>query len=251
MVRWTRAVASYTKWLFIVGAVAAGVAFFTLKAIQGQLTEMQSTGVQTDALIKATKQAADTAKQSADSTVAPERPTFFVLVKVEGVIPKGGPFESVATPTLSYTIANLGRVPGILRTAYVRCHLQREKFPDLPIVDTSKFHFAQNAIAGGTTGTGYPPCEFEQPFSKQDWLDIANSKAIPVYTAILIYEGPLDHTYVDTVSYKIDPFNGGTIYPLGLQNYTNEQTSQGRVSKGATLSLPNIIWKPQAPIEPK
>lgn len=42
MVRWTRAVANYTNWLFLVGVVAAVVAFFTLKAIQGQLAEMQA-----------------------------------------------------------------------------------------------------------------------------------------------------------------------------------------------------------------
>src|ERR1700733_1467056 len=90
MVRWTRAVASYTKWLVIVGAVAACVAFFTLEAIQGQLTEMQSTGRQTDDLIKATKQAADAAKQSAETAVALERPSFFVLVKVGSTVPKDG-----------------------------------------------------------------------------------------------------------------------------------------------------------------
>ena len=81
MVRWTRAVASYTRWLVIVGAVAAGITYFTLKAIQGQLTEMASTGRQTDELIKATKQAAEAARQSADSTIALERPYLFVLVK--------------------------------------------------------------------------------------------------------------------------------------------------------------------------
>ena len=212
---------------------------------------MQSTGRQTDDLIKATKQAADAAKQSAETTVALERPSFFVLVKVDGTAPKDRPFDSVATPTLSYTITNMGRVPGLLRTVYVRCYLQREKFPDRPIVDTSQMHMTQNAIAAGLTGPGYPPCQFDEPFSKQDWLDIANSKAVPVYTAILIYEGPLDYTYVDTVSYRVDPFVGGAIYPLGMQNYTNEQASQGRVSKGAALNLPNVIWKPQTLLQPK
>jgi hypothetical protein len=223
-----------------------------------QLIEMKGTGAQTDQIIEANKKlaeaaikSADAARQSADSTVALERPTFFVLVKVEGAVPKEGPFDSVATPSLSYTVTNLGRVPGILRTAYVRCYLQREKFPERPIVDTSQLHLAQNAIAAGLTGTGYPPCQFEKPFSKQDWLDIANSKAIPVYAAILIYEGPLDYTYVDTVSYRIDPFNGGGTYPLGIQHYTNEQTSTGRVSKGASLDLPNIIWKPETPPQSK
>jgi len=139
----------------------------------------------------------------------------------------------------------MGRVPGILRTIYIRCYLQRGKFPDHPFVDTSQLRLAQNAIAAGLTGTGYSPCRFEEPFSKQDWLDILNNKAIPVYTALLIYEGPLDYTYVDTVSYRIDPFDGGGVYPLGIQNYTNEQTSQGRVSKGAAVDLPNIIWKPE------
>lgn len=42
MVRWTRAVASYTKWLVIVGAIAAAVAYFTLRAIQGQLDAMDA-----------------------------------------------------------------------------------------------------------------------------------------------------------------------------------------------------------------
>jgi hypothetical protein len=34
MVRWTRAVASYTKWLVIVGAVAAGVAYFQWRELR-------------------------------------------------------------------------------------------------------------------------------------------------------------------------------------------------------------------------
>jgi hypothetical protein len=229
-----------------------------LETLRGQLNQLRESGKQTDQLIEANKKlteaalkSADAARQSADSTIALERPTLFVLVKVDAPAPKEGPFDSVKTPTLHYTITNMGRVPGILRTMYVRCYLQRETFPDLPVVDTSKLRFAQNAIAAGTTGTEYPPCEFEQPFSKQDWLDVAAGKAIPVYTAILIYEGSLEYTYVDTVSYRVDLFSGGAIYPLGLQNYTNEQASPGRISKGATVNLANILWKPAALLQPK
>jgi hypothetical protein len=224
-----------------------------LQTLRGQLDQFRESGRQTDILIETNKKlaesalkSADAARQSADSTIALERPTFFVLVKVDGSVPKEGPFDTIKTPTLHYTITNLGRVPGILRTAYIRCYLQREKFPDRPVVDTSQMHPAQNAIAAGMTGTEYPPCEFEQPFSKQDWLDMAAGRAVAVYTAILIYEGSLDYTYVDTVSYRVDLFGGGGIYPLGLQNYTNEQASPGRVSKGSDLNIPNVIWKPDA-----
>lgn len=241
MVSWTRAVAGYTKWLVVVGAVAAGIAYFTLNAIQGQLGEMQATGRQTDDLIKATKQAADAATQAATSTIALERPRFFVLVKVGASVSKEGPFDSVASPPLHFTITNMGRAPGILRSMYARCYLQRGKLPDLPIVDPSQMRFAQSAVAAGLTTPDYP-CEFEQPFSKQDWLDVAANTAIPIYTAVLVYEGPLDFTYIDTVSYRIDPFNGGLIYPLGLKNYTDDQTQSGRISKGAIPTIPNILW---------
>lgn len=224
-----------------------------LETMRDQLEQLKNAGKQTNLLIEANKKSADAALKSADaatqtatSTIALERPYFFVLVKIDGAISKDGPFDSVATPSLRYTITNMGRAPGVLRSIYVRCYLQREKLPDRPVIDPNQLRMAQSAVAAGLTSPDYP-CQFEQPFSKQDWLDVAANRAIPIYTAVLVYEGSLDFTYIDTVSYRIDPFNGGLIYPLGIENYTNEQASSGRISKGATPTLPNIIWKTQPP----
>jgi hypothetical protein len=171
------------------------------------------------------------------------------LVKIEGKVSKEGPFDAVAAPSVRFTITNLGRVPGILRMLYTRCYLQREKFPERPVINGEAFRPAQNAIAAGMTGSDYPICEFEKSFSKQDWTDIIANRAIPVFTAILMYEGPLDYTYVDMVSYRIDLFEGNT-YPLGIANYTNDQLSPGRISKGVGLTIPNIIWEPKEPTQP-
>ena len=66
MVRWTRAVARYTKALVIVGVLGTAVATGTLWAIKGQLEEMKSAGKQTDAMIEASKKQADAASTQAE-----------------------------------------------------------------------------------------------------------------------------------------------------------------------------------------
>jgi 16S rRNA G527 N7-methylase RsmG len=101
---------------------------------------------------------------------------------------------------------------------------------------------AQNAIVTNAPPLDLPTCTFEEPLTKNDWLDVSSGKAVPVFIAIAIYEGSLDYTYVDTTSYRIDLF-GGLAYPLGLNNYSHERAAPGRVSRGVTLDIANIKFK--------
>jgi hypothetical protein len=190
---------------------------------------------------KAAKDSADAAKQSADAVASIERPYFFILAKVPQ-IPKDGPFKDVATPKVAYQIVNLGRVPGILRILYVRCFLQPAgPLPEKPAVDPKRFRQAQNPIAAGLTSTDYPPCDFDVPFTEQDWHDIAAGSKVPIFMAIAVYEGAFDYTYAYTATYAANLFEGHS-YAIGDANYNTDNSERGRITKGATASIPNIIW---------
>lgn len=225
-------IATYTRWLAVFTAllVAATVALF----VSGERN------------VKVAEAAADAAKRSADAVASLERPYFFNLPKIEGKVSKEGPFDAVTPPIVHYTVHNIGRAPGILRSSYASCYVQRGPFPDQPIIDASKIRMAQIAIAAGVRSDDLPPCKFEQPITKQDWLDIVAGTAIPVLTTVMIYEGPLDYTYVDTTSFRLDLFEGA-VYPLGLGNYSTDQTTPGRISKGTTVTIANVKFKPISP----
>jgi hypothetical protein len=217
---------------------AAGILTFGAALIQAyifsdQLRAMRSTD-------GATHIAAEAAKQSADAVASIERPYFFILAKIPHVATKEGPFNDIATPKLTYQIINLGRVPGILRVLYVRCFLQAGPFPEKPVIDGNRFRTAQSPIAAGLTSSDYP-CDFDAPFTEQDWRDIAAGKKTPIFMAVAMYESALDYTYASTATYAANLFEGQS-YAVGNANYNADNGERGRITKGLTASIPNIIW---------
>ena len=60
--------------------------------------------------------------------------------------------------------------------------------------------------------------------------------------AVILYEGALDYAYVDTTTYTIDPFQGHA-FAIPDANYNGGHANPGRMTKGATPTIPNILWK--------
>src|SRR5437867_3348513 len=126
----------FREWLTIIGLfLAAIVAFFQWrelrstdhniaqqaqiasdqrKVMQEQLNELRSSGLQTDALITAARNSAESAKRSSDlaekSLVAANRPWIKVDIQVAGPISYN---VNGANFTLRYILTNIGRSPAV------------------------------------------------------------------------------------------------------------------------------------------
>jgi hypothetical protein len=205
-------------------------------AMQGQLDEMKAAGKRTDALVNAAQTSAEAAKQSADAVANVERPYIFVLAKPTKVVPKDGPYDP--SPTITYSLANMGRVPAVVRLLYAKCFLADKL--GTPTYSRSKFKNAQSAIAAGQTLTELPVCEFESPLTVDDWGDLRSSKKSAVFMAVILYEGALDYTYVTAVAYQIE-FFAGQSYAVGGTLYNYDESAPGRVTRGVQIPVPNIV----------
>lgn len=225
----------FTAVIATTGVIGSLIFNNQLAVMKGQLDEMKSTGLDTKRAADAAKDAAEAAKQSADAVASIERPYIFVTAKPTKLAQKDGPNDTA--PTISYSFTNLGRVPAIARLLYVRCFLAESL--GTPKFSRSKFRTAQSAIGAGTT-LDMPMCEFEQPFTEEDWADLKKSKKFAFLTALVLYEGALDYSYATAIAYQIDLFDG-TAYAVGGVNYNYDQSERGRVTRGAGVALPNIV----------
>jgi len=82
-----------------------------------QATILNKTDVAMHESAKAAIDSARAAKQSSDSVANIERPYLFILPKPSKNVPREGPFPpSEQTPTIIFTITDLGRVPAIIRS---------------------------------------------------------------------------------------------------------------------------------------
>ena len=57
-----------------------------------------------------------------------------------------------------------------------------------------------------------------------------------------MYEGALDYTYAYTATYVANLFEGNS-YAVGNTNYNADHSERGRITKGASPTIPNIIWE--------
>jgi hypothetical protein len=179
-------IAAFTALLVLVSAFQIG---FLIRADDTAATSAQ-----------AAKKAADAAQQSADAIANVERPYIFIIAKPSKIVAKDGPAE--LNPTISYSYANLGRVPAVIRLVYAQCFLAQQLSPN-PTYSRSKFQIAQNPIGAGLASTDPLVCELKAPLTTIDWADIIADKQAIIFTAIFLYEGALDYTYVTAVTYKI------------------------------------------------
>jgi hypothetical protein len=179
----------------------------------------------------AAKTAAEAAKQSADATIALERPHFFITGKFNK--PDG---TENSNPQIAYSIANIGRVPGIARMVYAECSL-KTAFDGLPILSKSKFRSAQTAIGGNLTATEFPPviCGGMTP---ENWTAIHSKAKTIIFQAVVMYEGALNYTYVAMATYTVDP-DTGYFYAVGGDDYNYDTSEKGRGS-GKPHTLPKI-----------
>lgn len=130
MVRWTREVATYTKWLVIVGAVAAVIALLNLGAIRDQLNEMR----------------------------AEKRPWISVdVVPTDKIDGNGG------TLPVHIIMKNTGDAAATdLET------MRTQIYPDIPGSDAMRHHIPFYDCVAGVTGAGlgtalFPQETFEKP----------------------------------------------------------------------------------------
>jgi hypothetical protein len=174
--------------------------------------------------IAAVEKSAEAAKQSADGTIALERPYLFV-VGAKFVTPNGA---SDPRPYITYSIINLGRAPGIIRISYAEAVI-RETLDTIATYRRDKFATAQSPIGGGHTipPTHLLPVSFDEAISERDYSDARDGKKMVLLKVLLLYSGPLEFTYYSAVAYRID-INTGNSYPVGGATYNYEKTEKGR-----------------------
>jgi hypothetical protein len=127
--------AIFTGVLVVIGWRGVSAAQKTLKAIEGQLTEMKATGVQTIAIIEHAGKQADAAKTSAEAdrlnaqaVINSERP--WITVSVSSLNETGTTFVFNAT--------NVGRTPAIVKSIYsIRVPWERGKDLQIPTDDNT------------------------------------------------------------------------------------------------------------------
>jgi hypothetical protein len=179
--------------------------------------------------IAAAEKSAEAAKHSADATIALERPYLFAVEAM--LVQPNGPND--LSPHITYSISNLGRVPGIIRAIYAEAIL-REKGPLDRIVTyrEEKFTFARTPIPGGlkTVPNSLLPVSFDEPVGEQDYVDVKDGTKMILFKVLLVYSGPLDFTYYSAIANRIDINTGGN-YPVGGDAYNYEKTEKGRATK--------------------
>jgi len=180
------------------------------------------------------------AKAAIDSTKAVtsiERPYLFVLPKPSQNISRDGPFPaSDKTPTITYSITDLGRVPAIIRATYVDCFVDSTP-PSPPRFFPEKV--LPSLIAIGINNVGYAPefgCTFDPPLTLFEWDALKNGTKNIYFVYGLVYEGALDATYISRAIFRIDPFSGKA-FPVDATSYNYDRTVSGRVSQGISVPI--------------
>jgi hypothetical protein len=228
------------KWNKIIASATLFLVFCTTAGIIYQDIVLHSSDEAFKISATAAKDAANAAKQSADAVANIERPYLFIQAHPSQNSPKDGPYPSEdKTPTITYTVTNIGRVPGVIRSAYIECFVKNE-LPLPPKYFANKMRGSLNAISPNITGTTFPPCTFDSPITPFNWAALKTSNENIFFIAWLIYEGALNATYISGVAFRIDPFTGDA-YPTFNAEYNYDRTAQGRLSEGATVPIPNLI----------
>jgi hypothetical protein len=214
-------IANYTEWL----AVLTG-GLVVVSAIQIRFL------IRSD---KTARISGDAAKQSADATIALERPYFFAAEAA--LVQSNGPTDPIRH--ITYSITNLGRVPGVLRMSYVEAMI-REAVDPIATYRKDKFMYAQNPIGGGQKliQNQLPPVSFDEAISERDYTDAKNGGNMVMLKILLVYSGPLDFTYYSAAMYRID-LNTGHNYAIGGPVYNYEITEKGRPT-ATTVLTPEI-----------
>ena len=181
---------------------------------------------------EATHDAATAAKQASDATIALERPYFFITGKFNK--PDG---TENSNPQIAYSVANIGRVPGIARVVYANCSL-KTVFDGLPNFSKGEFHSAQTAIGGNRTTTDFPPAVCEG-MTAENWAAVHSKAKTIIFQAIIMYEGALDYTYAVISTYSVD-IDTGYFYAIGGDDYNYDTSERGRGS-GKPHPLPKIV----------
>jgi hypothetical protein len=230
------AISVFTFWLAISTVGLGIIAIIQLGFLNRQETIIAD-------MATAAKNSADAAKQSADTVVNVERPYIFVAAKPVSVVPKDGPDQPA--PKISYSVTNMRRVPAVIRLLYAQCTLIETLSPK-QTVDRSKFRTALTAIGGGLTNLNWPVCEFEKPFTAEDWVGLRSGKKIAIFEAAFVYEGALDFTYVTSLAYRIDLFTGDA-FAIGGSPYNYDESERGRFSKTDKMTFSKMIFSQPTP----
>jgi hypothetical protein len=172
------------------------------------------------------KSAAEAAKQSVDVTIALERPYLFAAEAT--LVQPNGPKDP--RPHITYSITNLGRVPGVIRMIYAEAVLRgTDPLDPVATYRKDKFTYAQTPPGGGykTAPNTLLPVSFDEAGSEQDYIDVKDGRKIILFKVLLVYSGPLDFTYYSAIAYRIDIATGAN-YPVGGYAYNYEKTEKGR-----------------------
>jgi hypothetical protein len=232
----------FTAVIAVTGVIGAIIFGGQLSVMQGQLTEMQSTGKQTDQLIEANKSLGDAAAKQA---VAAERASTTGRAWVFVSLPM--PVKVVVEPltgsegamvTLNFVIENFGQTPAVITD--FETHLVTDKASK---VGNRRFFSADNVPEVNSAEFLASKEEFQQPivsnapgnfffFDQNARTPIvipANSKSIPISQTFFFYHGAIDQHgmwFYCAIKYKdIFGFDRETVYYAGIY--------------GASAQLPN------------
>jgi hypothetical protein len=227
------------RWNKIIAVATLFLVFCTTGGIIYQDIVLHSSDSAFQISATAAKDAAIAAKKSSDAVANIERPYLFIQAHPSQNIPRDGPYPTAdATPTIAYTITNFGRVPGVIRSAYVECFVN-DGLPTPPRYSAENMHGALNAIGPNLTSAGLPPCKLNSPITSFDWALLkSNTKSVFLITW-MIYEGALNATYISGVAYRIDPFTGDA-FPTTNAEYNYDRTVEGRLSQGTPVPMPYL-----------
>jgi hypothetical protein len=173
---------------------------------------------------------AEAAKQSADLTLALERP-YIVISEVKFVQPAGSDDPS---PQIDYGFVNVGRVPATLRLFYIDCTIV-DNVPSIPEFSKSLFRPASNAISAGafigstTIPATLPKCILMEPITPEIYEQLRAGKKIILFKSLMIYEGALGLSYTGSVGLRYD-FKTSHFYPVG-DTYNGEEAATARLAQ--------------------
>ena len=221
-------------------AIVALVAITSLKltvttAEQARTTSQTQISLNRQIADATTKQAeasakvAEAAKQSADVTLALERP-YIVISEVKLGQPAG---PNDPSPQIDYTFVNVGRVPANLRLFYVDCAIV-DSIPPVPEFSKGLFRPADNSIGArafvgsATTPATLPKCTLNGPVTAEIYEQLRNgTKSIIFEKRILdqLREHWIFHTLAVSACDMIlkPPF----FYPIS-EAYNGELLEKGR-----------------------
>jgi hypothetical protein len=134
--KYEKTLANYTFWLTAFTAILAISTIGLVVATAGLWSYAAEQARDMKDAIAESRRSADAAKQSADAIANIERPYLFIIAKPSKTAAKDGPAE--LNPTISYSYANLGRVPAVIRLVYAQCFLAQQLSSN-PTYSRSKF----------------------------------------------------------------------------------------------------------------